>query len=441
MAAPLAVGHVLHALYTLTDAFWLGKVNRVALAAPGVSMPLMFIAIALGFGFCSAGTALVAQHTGAGRHADASRAAGQTMVLLCGITTCLMIPTVILAPRLLRLLQVPAGVLPVATGYLRIVMMGLIPVSFVMAYGASLRALGDTLTPVIVSLGANVVNMALDPLLIFGWGRVPALGVRGAALATLISQICAATACLFFLGRRRAGLHVTPADVRPDGTVMRKMLSVGLPAAVGHGSTSVGFVIYMAMVNHMGTAAIGAFTVGFRLLGFFRAPTMALAMAAAPIVGQALGAGKPRLARRTVWLSAGLAATIMAVPFGFLTAFGRTVGRTFINDPEVIEEAGRFFLIVPLSSYAFGVLMVLMAAFYGSGHTKPAMAIAIVRVVVLRVPIAYLLGIVAGMGSIGIYAGMGIANILCAALSLWLFLAGGWERAVVPTADDVVTEG
>lgn len=431
LAAPIAVGTLLHALYSMVDAYWLGKVSKEALAAPGVSMPLLFIGIAFGIGFSNAGTALVAQYTGAGRHREASRAAGQTILVLSILITVLAVPTILLAPQLFRLFQVPSEARPQAVAYLRIVMAGMPLMAFGISYGAVLRALGDTITVVVIAALANAVNMVLDPCLIYGWGALPALGATGAALATLISRIAGGLACLVCLRRGRAGLHITLADLKPDWPMIRRTFAVGLPAAIGNSTTSIGFAAHMVMVNVLGTTVIGAVTIGFRVIHFFRVPAQAMAMAAAPVVGQALGAGRPKLARRAVWASAAWVAVVMLGPFAFLTLWGRLVARCFLKDPEVIAETSRFFLVVPVSSYFFGVLLVLMAAFYGSGHTRPAMVLSIIRWL-LRLPLSYVLGFVVGMGSLGIYAGMAIANVLCALITLWIFLTGAWQTAVVP---------
>ncbi len=432
LAAPLAVGAMLRAFYNLVDAFWLGKVSRTALAAPGVCMPAFFFAIAVGMGFGSAGTAVVAQYTGAGRHREARRAAGQTLLLLCALALAFAGPMLILAPQLLALTRVPAEATAEATAYLRIAILGLPCMAFAIGYGGILRALGDTITVVIITAVTNVVNLALDPILIFGLWGMPRLEVRGAALVTLISQVVSAAACLWCLRRGRAGLQIGLADLKPDWSMLRRILGVGLPLAVSSGTNSVGFATFQVLINKLGTAVIGAVTIGFRLIWFFNMPAHAMAMAAAPVVGQALGAGKVKLARRAVWLSVAVVALAMLPPTVLLMTGGKVVARAFIDEADVIAEAGRFFLVVPASSYFFGVLMVLMAAFYGSGYTRPAMVVSIMRLWVFRLPAAYALGFVLGWGSIGVYLGMVIGNVLCALISLWLFFAGGWESAVVP---------
>jgi len=239
--------------------------------------------------------------------------------------------------------------------------------------------------------------------------------------------------CYRCLRAGRAGLHILPADLRPHRPTLGRLLRIGLPLAANRSSDSVGFAVFQTIVNTLGTTVIGAFAVGFRVIFLFMVPAHALAMAAAPIVGQALGAGKPRLARRAVGVSALLAAGMLFVPLVMLLIFGRAVGRFFIQDPEVVAEVGRFLRVVPASSYFFGVLMVLLAAFYGSGHTTPAMLVGLLRLWVLRVPLALVLVYRVGLGSMGIYVAMVVGNVVCAVIALGLFLWGRWQMAVVPT--------
>jgi putative MATE family efflux protein len=436
LAAPIAVNSLLHALYATVDVFWLGRLgdSKAALAAPGAAGPFVFIATAFGMGFANAGTALVAQHMGAGRHRDADRAAAQTIMVLCALISVVALPGALLATLLAKASLVPEDALGPASAYLRLIMLGMPFVAFTIGYAGVLRALGDTLTVVAVTAMANVLNALLDPVLIAGMFGLPKMGVRGAGLATVLAQILAALACYVCLRRGRAGLTFTLRDMKPDWPIIRRAVGIGLPAAIGGGSNSLGFLGHTMMVNKMGVTVMGAVTVGGRFMEFFRFPADAMSIAAAPVVGQALGASKPRLARHAVWLSVRWVAGSTLLPFAFLIAFRHTAAEMFSKDPDIVAETGRFFLIVPASAYFFGVLMVLMAAFYGSGHTRPVMVLSLVRLWVLRLPLSYLFGFTLGMGSMGIYLGMAAANILSALMTLYAFWAGGWMSAVVPTA-------
>lgn len=436
MAFPVMAGMTLNSLYSLVDAFWLGKLAvgaKEALAAVGPTSALCFIVVAFGMGFGSGGTALVAQHTGAKRPRDADRAAGQTMLLLVCTTTLLSAGMFLLAPQVLRLLQTPPEVMPQALPFLRILLIGMPFIAFNIAYGSALRALGDTMTMVLVGLATNVLNFALSPLLIFGWGPAPSLGIRGAACVSTFSSMLTAVACVWLLRRGRSGLRLTWADLWPDRAIIRQILRIGIPAGVSMSSNSVGFLILQGMIGSMGTTVMGAYTIGSRLTEILGVPASALAISTAPVVGQALGAGKPGLARRAVRVSVLLFALGMFVPHLLIMVEGHVVARAFTHDPAVIAETGRFFLLVPVSNYFFNILMVVMSAFHGSGHTRPVMLISLLRQWVLRIPIALVLGFVLGWGSIGLYWGLAIGNVISAVLAWWVFRLGTWEHAVVPT--------
>ena len=434
LSAPLMVQMAIQAVYNITDAFWLGRLSPVALTAPGVSMPFIFIVVALAMGLGNGGAALVSQYVGAGRHGEADRAAGQTLLLLMLVCTLLSGTILLLARPLLALVQAPEEVAEVGGIYLRIFMLGTPFLAFKLAYGSALRALGDTLTVVYVSGAASLLNVVLDPVFIF-WLD---MGVAGAAVASVISQFLAASACLALLVKGRAGLKLSLGDLKPDFRILRQIFDIGLPAAVSMSSNTVGFAVFNVLINSLGQSVIAAFTIGFRVTHFLAIPGQCMGLAAAPVVGQALGAGKPERARKAVRLSVLIVALGTALPYALMMWQGRLVTRFFVDDPEVIQEAFRFFLIVPASNYFFMVINVLSAAFYGSGHTRPIMVISLLRQWALRVPLAYLLGFVLGWASIGVYVGMGVANVLCAVLMIWVFLAGRWAKAVIagPSEED-----
>ncbi|MFO8006836.1 MAG: MATE family efflux transporter [Candidatus Brocadiia bacterium] len=436
LGAPLAAQTFLHSLYNLADAFWLGRWSKTALASQAVCWPFFFVVFGLVISFGNAGTALVSQYTGAGRERRADQAAAQTVLLLALLGLAAAVPMWLFTRQIFHLVRVPERAVSGAVTYLRISLLAFPLMGFTIAYASCLRALGDTVTVLLISLVANVLNIALDPVLIHGWLGMPALGTGGAAVASLSARVVEVFVCYAFLQRGRAGLHIRLPDLKPHWPTLARMGKVGFPLAVNRSSDSLGFVLFQTMVNVLGTTVIGAFTVGFRIIFFFTIPARAGAMAAAPIVGQALGAKKPRLARRAVRLCAGLVAAVLLLPLLFLLLHGKAVAGLFVEDAAVVAEAGRFFKVVPASSYFFGVIMVLMAAFYGSGHTTPAMIIGFVRLWVLRLPVAYVLAFVMAWGSMGIYTAMVAANIVCAVLAFAMFKQGGWQKAVVPTGPE-----
>jgi putative MATE family efflux protein len=431
LAGPVAAGMALQALYSLVDLFWLGKWSSAAVAAQSVSVPFFAVVLSLVMSFAVAGTSVVAQYTGAGRHEEADKAAAQMFLLLAVFSVVLTVPLVVFAEGALKLARAPEETMVPAAAYMRIAMVGMPFIAFSSGYGGALRALGNTTTIVLISIASNVLNAVLDPFFIFGLLGLPAMGVSGAATATVIANIANSAICYKCLQGGHMGLRIRLADLRPDRAMVRDFLRIGLPWAINSSSDSWGFFGYRVLINMLGATVVTAYTTGFRVMNFVTLPASAMAAAASPIVGQALGAGRPKLARRAVWISTALAAGILLPPMLAMVVFGQEITRFFCNDPAVTKEAGQFFMVVPFSAYCFQVLMVLSAAFVGSGHTRPPMAISLIRQWALRIPAGALLGYGLHMGSLGIYLGMVISNVLGAALTLWVFLRGRWQTATV----------
>ena len=442
MALPIMAAQVLTSFYSLTDMFWLGKMAvgaKEALAAVGPTAALTFIVVAFGMGFGSGGTALVSQHTGARRHRDADVAAGQTILLLTCATAVASSLVFIFAPQVLRLLQTPPEVMPQALPFLRILLCSMPFIAFNIGYGSALRAIGDTLTMVMIQLCTNVLNFVMSPVLIFGLGPAPALGIRGAAFVTLFSSMLTAVISVILLRRGRSGLKLDLSDFRPNFAVIRLIFRIGLPAGVSMSSNSIGFLVLQGMINKLGATVMGAYTLGSRITEILSVPAGALAVSTAPVVGQALGAGKPEIARRAVRTSVMMYSFGMLIPQAVLMLEGQVVARGFTHDAGIISEAGRFFVLVPASNYCFNILMVVLSAFHGSGHTRPVMVLSLLRQWVLRIPLCLILcfgwGFIPSYGSRGLYAGLVIGNVISAALAWWLFRTGAWDKPVVPVGE------
>ncbi len=352
-------------------------------------------------------------------------------LVLMALAVGLSLPLALLSPTMLKLVAAPAVTIGPGAVYMQIAMLGLPFMAFSAGYGAALRALGNTHTVVIISVGTNVLNMVLDPVLIFGLGGVPAMGLGGAAIATMAAQATHAVVCYVLLRRGHMGLRLRAADLRPDRDMLLRISRIAGPLVLYRGSDSWAFFFFRIIINSMGLTVLTAYTIGFRVLRFFSMPAFAMGVAAAPIVGQALGAGRPQLARRAVKLSTTIVAVGLLPPLVFMVCFGRVVAGIFHPSPEVLAEAGVFFLVVPASTYCFLLTRALSAAFIGSGHTLPPMVLSLVRQWLFRLPFAYLLGVIAGLGGLGVYLAMVLGNVVCTLLTLWVFLRGNWQKVTV----------
>ena len=442
LAWPVMLSHLLQTLYNLADAFWLGKLGRQALAAPTITMHVFFLGFALAMGIGAAGTTLVSQYKGAGDERKASQVGGQLFVLLTAVGTVLGIAGFILTPHILNLLQTPADSWQMTYDYMRWIFTGF-PLMFAFfVYQSISTGLGDTVGPMQVNLMTVILNVVLDPILIFGLGPFPEMGVVGAAVATVLSRALASGIGLARLFRGRNGFRLTAGNMVPDASMIRKILKVGLPVGLGQLGTSFGFTFMIGIVNSFGSAMTAAFGVGNRIIHMAMVPAMGLSQANATAVGQNLGAGSPERAERSSY-SALLLIGVILLPMALcMFFFGGDIARAFVDDPEVIELGRTMFRVTTPSVFVFGFVLVLLGSFQGSGYTVPVMVLNMSRLWALRIPGAYLLAYTAGMGPMGIWWAMFISNTVTAVSGFIWFRTGTWKtRAgnLVSDAKGVVT--
>jgi putative MATE family efflux protein len=433
VAWPGAVSSLLQTLYNLADAFWLGKLGKAALAAPTVTMHISFISFSVAMGLGVGGTTLVSQYKGAGRPAEMSRAAGQTLALLMGAGVAIGLLGLAFSAPLLRLLQTPPDAYAGTLVFLRWILAG-VPFTFVFFVFSSISTgLGDTLAPLRINLITVALNAILDPILIFGWGPVPPLGVGGAALATTFCQMLSAAMGLQRLMHSEGGLRLNSADLRWHKPTILRILKIGVPMSLGQTGTALGFTVLIGVVNTFGSAVTAAFGVGNRIINMAMAPAMGLSQACAAAVGQNLGAQRPDRAAQAVWTGARMLTAIL-LPITVLTFFfGDAISRVFINDPEVVQYGRDLFQVTSFSVFAFGFVLVLLGAFRGSGHTVPVMVLNMARLWGVRVPGAWFLAKTLRLGPAGIWWAMFVSNMATAiAAAIW-FSTGTWKRTAIET--------
>lgn len=434
VAWPVSVSFLLQTLYNLVDAFWLGKLGKSALVAPTVTMNVVFIGIALAMGLGQAGTTLISQYKGAGRTREMGLAAGQSFLLQAAVGILLAVIGLLAAPTLLRWLQTPADAFDGTLIYMRWILAG-IPLMFIFhVYQGIYTGLGDTVGPMRINVASVILNMILDPILIFGWGPIPAMGVAGAAAATVFSRaVSSALAMRAILGG--PGFRVHRSELAINRPMLARLLRVGLPLSLGQAATSLGFTLLIGLVNSFGSSVTAAFGIGHRVVMMVTVPAMALGQANATAVGQNLGAGLVKRASLSVKRSA-LLITVILLPLTTATFFfGEYITHWFINDPEVIAYGHDLFRITSFSVFVFSLILVLFGAFSGSGHTVPVMAVNMGRLWLVRIPVSWLLAVVLDMGPKGLWWAMNLSNILAGTVAFFWFLRGGWKKSVIEPPD------
>ena len=432
LAVPIMLNNLLQMLYNLVDAWFLGRIGAEAVAAPTISFTLIFFLIVFGIAFSMAGTTLIAQSKGRGDMERANFYAGQTATLLVAMSVAISAIGLVFTPSLLRIMQVPAESYEYTRQYMTIIFAGM-PFMFVsFLLRAVLQGVGDSMTPLIVQIVTIVLNVVLDPILIFGWGPFPALEVAGAAYATVFSRSVAAAVSVWILVRGRNGIRLTLANMKPDRRALRRITEIGLPSAIGQAVPAFGFTVLQGIVNSLGTAVVVAFGVGNRIVGLFNMPAIGFSQATTSIVGQRLGAGRKDQAIASVRQSVLTVFVFIAIGMTLTFFFGGNFIQFFVNDPEVIAYGRDLFRILSPSVVLFALFTVTTGAFQGGGDTKPVMILNVVRLWGIRVPLAYLLAIGLARGPNGIWWAMFASNIVIAAAGFIWLARGNWLHKIDP---------
>lgn len=432
IALPMMLGSLIETLYNLTDAFFLGKLGAAEVGAPSIAFSIILFLTIFGAGLANAGTTLIAQSRGKSDSGRMNHYMNQMASLLALVSVALAALGFVVAEPILNLLQTPAEVFGFASVYMRIVFLGL---PFTFAYfclQSAYTAAGDAATPIRVHLFAVLLNAALDPLLIYGLGPLPAMGVSGAAAATVLSQGVGAALAIAVLAKGKAGMALSLGGMRPVWRSWAMLLRIGMPASVGQGLSAFGFTVMQGVVNLFGTQAIAAFGVGNRLMNMFDIPTHGIASATTALVGKAMGARDHDGVRRIV-KTALISVIALEVPLlGASVLFGGDLVRFFVSDPEAVRLGDVMFKVVSPSLLAFGLYFALSGAFQGAGDTKVIFALSVFRLWAIRVPLAYFLALRTALGPMSIWIAMFASNALTAAAGAAYFKMGRWKKAIDP---------
>lgn len=441
LAVPIILGNLLQTGYQLTDAFWVGRLGASAVAAVAVSFPVTFLVIAIGSGLAMAGATLTAQYVGAGRQDMVDHVSAQTMLLVFVTSVILGALGYLLAPDLLVLLGVAPDVSAGALGFMRVSFVGIIFVFTYAMFQALMRGIGETRIPLVIVLATVLLNFALDPLFIFGWGPIPGYGVVGAALATLATQALAAAAGLAIFLRGRHGIRLSWTAFRPDFSYIRRAFFLGFPGSVELSTRALGLMLMAFLVTSFGTLPTAAYGVGSTVVQVVTIPAMGLSMAVSTLVGQNLGAGQVDRAARIALLGTVYGFVVLTVAGVAAYLFAPTLVAFFVpSDPQVIAEGGRFIRIMCLAWGGIGIQLCLVATFRASGNMLMAMIIALVSQWVVQFPLAYVLSKHASLEVSGIWWSFPVTNIAAALISFCWFARGTWKTGCLTEDDSQTTK-
>ncbi|MBA7516525.1 Multidrug export protein MepA [subsurface metagenome] len=434
LAYPLIFFNLLFIVYNLTDTFWLGKLGREAVSAPTVSFPFIWTMMSFGAGFAIAGFAFVSQYAGAGQWDKAKHNIANLLTLMFFSSFILGIIGFFITPWILHILGVPADAYDNAVIYLRVMFIG-IPFSFEgFAFSFALRAIGDTKTPTIINSIAIILNVILDPLLIFGIGPFPRLEILGAALGTIISYSIASILSIYLVFSGKLGIKFYLSDFKPDFGLYKKMFKIGLPASIGQSLNALGFVVLMGIVSQFGSVVIAAYGIGQRIISLIFTVSDGFSMAMSTMVGQNLGVLNFKRIRKIVNKTILINTIFISIPTLLIFLFRTQIIGIFIKDILVINEGAIFYACFLIAMPFFGIFFISTSVIKAAGRTKESMVLGIIRLWGLRVSLAYFLSTL--WGSKGIWIGMAMSNIIASVLAYFWYKRETWKETV--TKEEVI---
>jgi len=431
LSVPIVLSNTLYTSHQLVNAFWVGRLGAGAVAAVSVNFPVLFLLVSLGGGLAVAGSILVAQYAGARNYTAVNHVSAQTLLMVVATSAVLSVIGYVFVTPILRWMGTGADIFEDSAHYMRVSFMGIVFMFTFAMFQSILRGIGEVKIPLYVIALSVILNLILDPLFIFGWGPVRPGGVVGAAYATLMTEGLASLVGFWILFGSRYEVRLRLRDFAPDMALVKRVFLLGLPASVEQSMQALGMTVFTAFVSHFGTTANAAYGVGFRVLTFVIIPAFGISMATATLVGQSIGAGDFKRAKKTAVVSAWYAFWLLTATAVVVFAGATHLVRFFVpEDPAVIREGA---LVVRLMAGSFGLLgaqLSLMGAIRGAGDTVMPMVLTIVSMWVIRIPLAYYLSHYTSLGAIGLWYSFPAPAIVTTILAIVQFKRQHWKPLV-----------
>lgn len=418
---------LMESIFVVADVFFVGRLGPDAVATVGITESLMTVMYASAIGLSIGAAATVARRVGEKDYESAARSAVQSVLM--GVVAAAIFGTigVLFGPQLLRLMGASDEVLRTGSTFAQVMLGGSGTVVLLFLINAVFRGAGDAAIAMRVLWFANAINIVLGPCLIFGIGPFPEMGVTGAAIGTTIGRGSGVVYQLIHLARHDGRIRVRRSHLGLNLDLMRGILRLSGTATLQNFIGTASWMALVRILTDFGSAAVAGNTIGIRIILFALLPSFGVSNAAATLVGQNLGAGKPDRAEAAAW-KAGMYNTICLGTVGAIfLLFAPQLIALFTTDPEVARYGVRCLRIVAAGFLFYGYAMVLTASFNGAGDTRTPTLINLVCLWLWEIPLAWALAHPLGFGPTGVFIAVSVAFSTMALISGWLFSKGMWK--------------
>jgi len=428
LAIPMVLEMVLESLFAVVDVFWVGRLGADAVATIGLTESLLMLVFAIGLGLSLSTTAMVARRIGEKDPKAAAVAGVQAIALGIAVSLLVGIPCFIFAPNLLHLMGASPQIVQTGSGYARIALGGCGAIVLLFLNNAIFRGAGDAAIAMRLLWVSNIINLILDPCLIFGIGPFHKFGVTGAALATFTGRSIGVLYQFYRLLRGSERIRILREQIRLDFKVLFRLVRVSLTGILQFAIAHTSWIGLVRIVSVFGSAALAGYTIAIRIVIFVILPSWGLSNAAATLVGQNLGAKQPERAEKSVWRTGLYNMIFLGVVGLFFILFAEPAIRLFTQDPAVLPLAVAALRIFSYGNIGYAYAMVMLQAFNGAGDTITPTIVNFFAFWMLEIPLAYYLALHTSMKAHGVYWSVVVAEAAMAAISIILFKRGYWKR-------------
>jgi putative MATE family efflux protein len=431
LAVPMILELVMESTFAVVDIYFVGKLGPSAVATVGLTETYLFLLYSIAMGLSMAVTAIVARRIGEGNKNDAGISAIQSIFLALISAVPFAVAGIFYAKELLTVMGADAWSIEHGYKYTQWMLGGNAVILLLFVINAIFRGAGDAAIAMKVLFIANGINIILDPILIFGWGPIPAFGIEGAAIATNTGRGVAVLTQLWLLVNAGKHIRVTAAQIYVDAKLMMNIVktSIGGIGQMLVGMTS--WIFLMRILAGVGNEAVAGATIAIRIMMFTMMPAWGLSNAAATLVGQNLGAGNPDRAESSVWKIGMYTMVFMLLVSVIYFFFNKQLMSIFSNDVRVLEIGAEWLQILSYSYFIYGWWMVSVQAFNGAGDTRTPTLINLVFFWLIQIPLCYYLALKLDWAQSGVFWGVFISETAVGIFTLWLFSKGKWKTMKV----------
>ncbi len=430
LALPMMLELVMESTFGLVDIYFVGKLGSEAVATVGLTGSVIILVFAVAMGLCMGTTAMVSRRIGEGEPKAAGVAAWQAIVVGVAVSIPIGIFGYFFASKMLRLMGGSESIVA-GYGYTAVLFAGSATIFLLFLNNAIFRGAGDAAVAMRVLWFANIINMILDPLLIFGLGPFPELGLTGAAVATTIGRGMGVVYQLCILFRARERIAITRESLRWSPDITKRLLRVSATAMMQFLVGTAAWLGVTRIVALFGDTTLAGYTITLRLIHFAILPSWGVSNAAATLVGQNLGAKKPDRAEKAVYITGFVNFGLLAAIAVVFWAFAGPLTGAFTSEPSVFDVGVKSLKIISGGYVFFGFSMVFSQAFNGSGDTGTPTLLNFFCYWCWQLPLAYYLSRTLGIGVEGVYYAVIVSGATWALVGWLLFRRGQWKTCTI----------